>query len=93
LLGAPEIAEDLRFVHNQDRVINRQALEVTLYPKFQAQTAAHILEEALRMAIPIGQIRNMQEVFELEAAQDMVLDEIIAGQVTKRIKTIAFHIS
>ena len=42
--------------------------------------------------IPAGRIRDMKSVFEIPAAQDMILEEKMAdGTMTKRMKTIAFN--
>jgi crotonobetainyl-CoA:carnitine CoA-transferase CaiB-like acyl-CoA transferase len=90
LLNIDELISDSRFENNQQRVENRQSLEQLLQLAFSKFTAAFLLEESLKFAIPIGQIRNMEEVFEMEEAVDMVLEEQNGNQLTKRIKSIAF---
>jgi crotonobetainyl-CoA:carnitine CoA-transferase CaiB-like acyl-CoA transferase len=93
LLAVPNLAEDARFQHNVDRVENRQILEQELQGAIEKLEAAYMLKEALARSIPIGQIRNMQEVFEMPEAEDMVLEEEVDGQLTKRVRTIGFQIS
>ena len=43
--------------------------------------------------VPAARIRDMKSVFELPAAQDMILEEKMEdGTLTKRLKTIAFKL-
>jgi crotonobetainyl-CoA:carnitine CoA-transferase CaiB-like acyl-CoA transferase len=92
LLNIAELISDSRFEHNQQRVENRQSLEQFLQFAFSKLTAAYLLEESLKFAIPIGQIRNMKEVFELNEANAMILEEQNEGQLSKRMSSIAFEI-
>jgi hypothetical protein len=44
--------------------------------------------------VPAARIRNMASVFQLPAAQSMILEETLEnGQHTRRMKTIAFKMS
>ena len=92
LLNAEHLIVDSRFQHNVDRVKNRQVLEGLMQTAIGRFDADYLLKEALVRAIPLGQIRNMQEVFELPEAEAMVLEEEIDGQLTKRVRTIGFYI-
>lgn len=92
LLNIDELISDSRFENNQQRVENRQSLEQLLQSAFSKFTAAFLLEESLKFAIPIGQIRNMKEVFELNEANAMILEEQNEGQLSKRMSSIAFEI-
>lgn len=90
LLGIAELAKDERFERNPARVKHRQALTAALEQAFASFELDYLLSEAERRNIPLGQIRNMKEVFEQAAAQAMVLEEEVEGQLTKRVKTAVF---
>jgi hypothetical protein len=55
--------------------------------KFEAD---YILENANKMGVPLGLIRNMKEVFEMQLANEMILEEEIEGVQTKRLKSLIF---
>lgn len=92
LLNCPELSTDIRFRHNSDRVLYRQLLEAALQAAFEKLNADYILEGCLEKSIPIGRIRNMQEVFELPETEAMLLEESVDGQATKRVKTVGFRV-
>ena len=52
-----------------------------------------ILNEAINNNIPIGKIKKVGEVMESSVAKEMVLEEKIDNQLTKRIKTVSFKLS
>ena len=52
-----------------------------------------LIEQCIQRSIPVGAIKNMKEVFYSETAQNMLLEEIINGQKTTRVKSVAFKIS
>lgn len=93
-LGLPQLVEDERFATNTARVQHRALLAETLSPAFKRKRRTEwmaVLEDA---SVPAGAIRNMQEVFELDAAQQMVLQEQIAGfGSTQRVATISFTLT
>lgn len=80
-----------RFSSNAVRVKNREALHQALQ-KAMADIEAEPLLLALEKAgVPAASIRTMKEVFELPAAQAMILEEEQPDQtVSKRVKTVAF---
>ena len=43
--------------------------------------------------IPIGEINNLEKVMKSRTAREMVLEETIGNQKTKRIKTVAFELT
>ena len=75
---------------NRKRVENRQALAAELEKTFLLMNAQDILAKCHQNFVPIGQVRNMQEVFEQKTAAEMILEEDIDGMPTKRVKTVAF---
>lgn len=91
-LGNPDLAQDERFKDNYVRVQNRTILATLLQELIQQHTAMAI-DDAMRSAyIPMGIIRNLEEVFSDEKAQSMVRTELIDGMSTKRVTQIAFQL-
>ena len=52
-----------------------------------------LMNQFLALNIPIGAINNLSEVFENESAKNLILEEVIDGVNTKRIRTAIFKIS
>ncbi len=91
VLQHPALANDERFATNQARVIHRAEMAQALAPLIATQQRDALLTTLIQQNVPAGAIRNMEEVFATQTAQNMVLEEILEdGTVTKRVKTIAF---
>lgn len=80
------------YKNNALRVENRTVLASELAKSFLQIEAAPLLQKCHEKFVPIGQIRNMQEVFELVTAKEMVLEEVVDKMITKRVRTVAFEI-
>jgi crotonobetainyl-CoA:carnitine CoA-transferase CaiB-like acyl-CoA transferase len=81
------------FISNQARVTHRDTLAKLLEPEVKHFTVAELLEWALINHIPCGHIKNLEEVFNDKTARDLVREEVIEGQVTKRVTSISFDIN
>ncbi len=92
-LDLVEYLEDTRFTTNQMRVINREALVKLLQPGVEKLTITELLDWSLIHFVPCGHIKNIQKVFNEKTAQELVREEIIEGEVTKRVTSISFEIS
>jgi len=92
-LNRNDLLEVEAYKTNMGRVKNRVALAAELEKTFLHLEAASILAECHKNFVPIGQVRNMKEVFEQEAATDMLLKEDIDGMDTVRVRTAAFKFS
>lgn len=93
VLGLPHLFRDPRFSRNVARVEHRQELGAALAPAFEHFEREDLLSRCEECGIPAGAIRNMQEVFELPAARNMILEEILPdGSPTRRVKTVAFDL-
>ena len=57
------------------------------------QASKKLLNSCHELKIPVGEINNMKEVLEKKIAKEMILEETIGIQKTKRIKTIAFKLT
>lgn len=93
IVGLPELIADNRFKTNHLRVGNRQELKDLLRPQFSGFTRSDLMKALQEKGVPAGSIRNMEEVFELEQAQAMILREgSPEGGESQRVKTVAFQI-
>lgn len=93
LLGAPQLAADERFATNALRLQYRDALAEKLSAAFRRFTAADILEKCQAASVPVAPIRNLQEVFDLPKAKELVLEEITGtGGTSKRVRTAVFKL-
>lgn len=91
-LNRLDLLENIGYKTNIERVKNRLTLAEELRASFKDLVAKDILESCHQHFVPIGQVRNMQEVFEQPTAQEMILEETIDGLPTKRVRTAAFRI-
>jgi formyl-CoA transferase len=62
--GRPELADDLRFRTNPDRLRNREALLVIVRELIGARTRQYWLSALEQASVPCGPINNMAQVFE-----------------------------
>ena len=92
VLNLPDIATSALYSSNTLRVQNRTQLHTVLQEQFKKQSCQSFESDAQSNGIPYGRIRNMEEVFEREAASKNVLTETIDGIETKRMTSIAFQI-
>ncbi len=92
VLKREDLAKAKAYQTNGDRVSNRQELAVELQKTIQNIGSSLLLEQSHERQVPIGLVRNMQEVFELPETQDLILREDIDGQATQRVKTVVFKV-
>ena len=93
-LNVSFLKDDNRFNVNTLRVTNRKELADELAKAIVAFDRKSLLDLLKKVGVPAGNIRNMKEVFELEQAKAMILEETLEdGSKTKRVKTVAFTIS
>ena len=94
IIGLPELAEDERFKTNTLRLTNRALLNEKLAPAFQKLNAGDVLERCRQLQVPVAPIRNLEEVFEIPAANSLILEESLPdGSVSKRVRTAVFNIT
>ncbi|MCP4442213.1 MAG: CoA transferase [Aureispira sp.] len=92
-LGCPELATNPNYVSNAQRVKHRVELTVELKKAFLTVEAAWLLAQCHENYVPIGQIKNIKQVFEQASAQALLLEETLEGKwPTQRVKTAAFKI-
>ncbi|MEU9114801.1 CoA transferase [Streptomyces sp. NPDC048483] len=66
-LGAPELAEDMRFVRNQDRVENRTDLIASLEERLAADSPQGWTERLGAVSVPCGPVNTLSEALDLAA--------------------------
>ncbi len=93
LIEHSELARHKDFKTNENRVKNRVKLQKTLEQAIQQFNFEYLIEKSIELRIPIGGIKNMQQVFENPIAKQMILEEKVGNHSTKRVKTIAFTIA
>lgn len=81
-----QLAADPRFAVNQNRVANRAELYALLYDYVRMLSFKELYAACLEQDVPIGKIRDLKEVFELDAAKRM-LREIKDG--TKSVSVVS----
>lgn len=89
-LNRNDLTENPLFASNAVRVENRNRLKEELVPVLREQTRAYWLELLHAESVPVGSIRNMEEVFAQPKAAAMILEEIRNGLLSRRVKTLAF---
>lgn len=91
-LGLENVLRDERFATNAMRVRNRSHLAAILKPQIVRWHRSTLLETLISEGVPAGAIRNMKEVFELSAAQSMLLHyNMPDGSQATCVRTVAFQ--
>lgn len=85
------IAHDARYAGNQQRVKHREELAVILSEKIRLHSFQDLYQACLELDIPIGKIRNLEEVFELPEAQQLIRSWQIAGKTLNTVSSIGFR--
>jgi len=93
VLDIKKIKTDPLFISNTLRVQHRDELNLVLEKAIKRFDRKSLLSFLKKSKVPAGSIRNMKEVFELEQAKNMILEETLEnGAETKRVKTVAFDL-
>lgn len=87
-----EIAHNARYSSNQERVKHREELSAILGEKIRGHSFQDLYQACLELDIPIGKIRNLEEVFQLPEAQQLVRSWQISGKSLKTVSSIGFRI-
>lgn len=64
VLGAPELAEDPRYLHNADRLEHRHALNARIAELLASREAEDISTQLLTMGVPAGAVLTIPEVMQ-----------------------------
>lgn len=91
--GLDELMDDDRFATNAKRVVHRAALEEKLKAQIEIRNASDFLSYCHAHQLPVGEVKTMDDVLSSKTAQEMIREEIIHGETTKRLSSIAFRIT
>ncbi len=72
VLRRPDLARDVRFLTNADRVRHREALVAVLEVAFRERTAAQWVMRCRRAAVPASLVRGVREALRTPAARALV---------------------
>ncbi len=75
VLGLPELSEDARFAHNQDRTANRDQLRPLLVARLATRTKAEWFREIIAAGVPCGPINTLDGG--VAFAEEIGLDPVI----------------
>lgn len=89
-LQLENLTSDERFNSNQNRVVNRKELFEILQSKINCIACDTILSAMEKVNVPAGKIKDLAEVFESKAAQNLIREEEIEGIQTKRVASVVF---
>lgn len=89
-LKLDNLPSDDRFKTNSFRVANRTELQQILQNSIKTISTELILSTMKKENVPVGKIKNLEEVFNDTSAQQLIRDEIIDTIKTQRITSIAF---
>lgn len=88
-----DLMNDDRFKDNQSRVQNRTVMAELMKGSFRKYQRAELMEILINAAVPAGAIRNIKEVFELDKAQELIIEEDKEGRELRTVSGNAFKIS
>lgn len=93
VLDLAGIAAAPLFSTNTLRVQHREGLSYILAPAFADRDRNELLTELITAGVPCGAVRSMDEVMATPAAKSMILESVIDGAMTRRVRGNAFRIS
>lgn len=92
VLGRPELARRGEFATNPQRVQNRERLQAILAESIRRFTRDDLIRQLAAHKVPAGGILDMQEVFEQNAARELLIQvQPEGGQPLRGVRTIAFE--
>jgi crotonobetainyl-CoA:carnitine CoA-transferase CaiB-like acyl-CoA transferase len=87
VLGVPQLADDPRFAHNEDRTANRHQLRPMLTEQLARRPAAQWFTELIAVGVPCGPINTVDAG--VEFAREIGLDPVVvAGDGARGVPTI-----
>lgn len=92
-LGIDDLTKNDHFNTVQQRVKHREELAQILAPLLKEYTSNAIFDYMHHHFVPCGEVKNLKTVLDGEKAKELVCEELIDQQLTKRITGIAFHSS
>ena len=91
ILGKHELAKDSKYSNNFNRVSNRVEINGIIQELIGKVDRDPLLEALDKKSVPAGGVYNMQEVFELPEAKELVMEsKTSSGMRIKGLRTVAF---
>ncbi len=87
-----DIAADIRFSVNQQRLVHRDELYTLIVKASNSLDSEEFYAACLAQKVPMGKIKSLDEVLESSTANSMLLSENIEGVSTRRLSSVAFAI-
>jgi crotonobetainyl-CoA:carnitine CoA-transferase CaiB-like acyl-CoA transferase len=91
ILQLTELVNSPLYKTNQDRVKHRTHLSEILSKKVAEYHTIELLTKLAANLVPCAKIKNLKEVFKDKAASELIREEVIDNQKTKRVTSIAFR--
>ena len=91
-LGAPDLADDERFSHNDHRMANRSELVQELEKLLAKDTVANWIEKILGAGVPAGPIHNYRQVFDDPHTRAREMVQSFEHPVAGRVQTLGFPV-
>ena len=86
-----KLINDQRFSSNKLRLENRNKLISIIQDSISEMTAAIFESECDRFGVPLGPVRNLEQLFNEEDGQELILEEELEdGRISKCVKTAVF---
>jgi len=82
-----------KFNSNISRVKKREELMLVINEKCKNFDTSQLMKKCIKANVPIGKIKNIDEVLSSAVSKEMILSENIEGVETKRIKSVAFKLT
>jgi len=76
VLGIPEVADDARFLHNEDRTANRAQLRPLLVDRLRTRTKMEWFRDIIAAGVPCGPINTIDQG--VAFAEEVGLDPVVA---------------
>ncbi len=87
VLGVPELADDARFAHNEDRTANRDELRPLLVDRLRTRTKLEWFREIIAAGVPCGPINTIDQG--VAFAEEVGLDPVVeVGDGERRTPTL-----
>ena len=91
-LDIPDLAKDIRFIHNQQRIEHRTILAEILQSSIRSCESKELLSKLHAQQVPCAEVKTMDMVFSQQEASSLILSEEINQMKTRRVRTTAFTI-
>lgn len=92
-LRRPELATDIRFLHNSNRVQNRRELEEVLTDAFSAGTVEHWFRVLTEHDVPVSPIKHLDEVYEAPQTDALGMVGTVEHPSVGALKQVGFPVN